>query len=453
MPLRSRSPSPARTATGLLVLLLLPVAIAASHAADTAPADERPRIGLVLSGGGARGAAHVGVIRALEEMRVPIDAVAGTSMGAVVGGLYSAGLSGAEIEEVFRNLDWQDLFRDRALRRDLVYRRKQDDRSIYARGSLGLRYGEGIELPLGLVQGQKITQALRSATLRVADVTDFDRLPTPFRALATDLETGEAVVLDHGDLATVLRASMSAPGVLAPVEVGDRLLVDGGLVDNLPVGLARSMGVDVLIVVDVSFPLATRDDLQSPFDVTNQMLGIMVRRGTEASKAQLAARDVLIEPDLGPMTALEFGRVPEVMTTGRTLSPAVLASARRARAARGAVRTPPGGTTCPEESPASPSHSFGPARARCTMPTGSRRCSATWPARPSMRRSCSGAPTGNTASIATNPWTTCSCATATVAGSRSTCGRNPGARASCDSGSASKATTTRERARTRRASS
>ena len=277
----------------------------------------------MLSGGGARGAAHIGVIRALEEMQIPIDAVAGTSMGAVVGGLYCAGLSGAEIEQVFRKLDWQDLFRDRAPRRDLVYRRKQDDRSIYARGSLGLRYGEGVELPLGLVQGQKITQALRSATLGVADTKDFDRLPTPFRALATDLETGEPVVLDHGDLATVLRASMSAPGVLAPVEVGDRLLVDGGLVDNLPVELARSMGVDVLIVVDVSFPLASRDDLQSPLDVTNQMLGIMVRRGTEASKAQLAARDVLIEPDLGSMATLDFGQVPDVMATGRNLSPEV----------------------------------------------------------------------------------------------------------------------------------
>ena len=320
---RSRTHSTARRllALPLLVVLLTVSSIPGTlHAAEL---DDRPRIGLVLSGGGARGAAHIGVIRALEELQVPIDAVAGTSMGAVVGGLYCAGLSGAEIEQVFRKLDWQDLFRDRALRRDLVYRRKQDDRSIYARGSLGLRYGEGIELPLGLVQGQKITQALRSATLGVADIVEFDRLPTPFRALATDLETGEAVVLDHGDLATVLRASMSAPGVLAPVEVGERLLVDGGLVDNLPVGLARSMGVDVLIVVDVSFPLASREDLQSPFDVTNQMLGIMVRRGTEASKAQLATPDVLIEPDLGSMTALDFGRVPEVMATGRNLTPDV----------------------------------------------------------------------------------------------------------------------------------
>ncbi len=311
-------PQPPRTLATLLASVLLLAAAPASQAADNEAAEaDRPKVGLVLSGGGARGAAHVGVLRALEEMRIPIDAVAGTSMGAVVGGLYCAGLSGSEIEEVFRNLDWQDMFRDRALRRDLVYRRKQDDRSIYARGSLGLRYGEGVELPLGLVQGQKITQALRSATLSVADVKDFDRLPTPFRALATDLETGEAVVLDSGDLATVLRASMSAPGVLAPVDVDGRLLVDGGLVDNLPVGLARDMHVDVLIVVDVSFPLASREDLQSPLDVTNQMLGIMVRRGTEASKLLLTERDVLVEPDLGPMTTLDFGRVPEVMATGR----------------------------------------------------------------------------------------------------------------------------------------
>ncbi len=288
---------------------------------DAAP--ERPRIGLVLSGGGARGAAHVGVIRALEEMRIPIDAVAGTSMGAVVGGLYAAGLSGDEITEVFRTLDWQDLLRDRAPRRDLVFRRKQDDRSYLARGALGFREGEGVTLPLGLVQGQKITQVLRTATLRVGDLQDFDRLPTPFRALATDLETGEPVVLRSGDLATVLRASMSAPGVLAPVEIDGRLLVDGGLVDNLPVSLAREMGVDVIIAVDVSFPLALRDGLGSALDVTNQMIGIMVRRGTRESRALLGEGDVLVEPDLGRMTAVDFSMVPKVMEVGTTALEAV----------------------------------------------------------------------------------------------------------------------------------
>jgi NTE family protein len=291
---------------------------AAPQADEASPAvtNQRPRIGLVLSGGGARGAAHVGVIRTLEEMRVPIDAVAGTSMGAVVGGLFAAGLTGNEIDAAFRRLDWQELLRDRAPRQDLVFRRKQDDRGILAKGSLGFREGEGVVLPLGLVQGQKITQALRAATLRVGDVRDFDRLPIPFRALATDLETGEPVVLRSGDLATVLRASMSAPGLLAPVEIDGRMLVDGGLVDNLPVGLAREMGVDVLIAVDVSFPLADRDGLESALDVTNQMIGIMVRRGTRASRAMLGSRDVLIEPQLGAMTAVEFTKVPQVMAAG-----------------------------------------------------------------------------------------------------------------------------------------
>src|SRR5512134_3868057 len=299
-----------------LGFLLRPAAASAAGEAPAA-AGERLRVGLVLSGGGARGAAHVGVLRALEGMRIPIDAVAGTSMGAVVGGLYAAGLSGSEIALVFGALDWQDLVQDRAPRRDLVYRRKQDDRNFLARTSLGVRGGEGVELPLGLLQGQKITQFLRSATLRVADVQDFDELPTPFRALATDLETGRAVVMRSGDLVTVLRASMSAPGVLAPVEVGGRLLVDGGLVDNLPVELAQTMGVDRLIVVDVSFPLATRDEFGSAFDITNQMIGIMVRRGTLDSKEHLEADDVLIEPELGPMTALEFARMAQVMEIGR----------------------------------------------------------------------------------------------------------------------------------------
>ena len=302
----------------LAACALAPPHIVAASTAEDAPvaAPDRPRVGLVLSGGGARGAAHVGVIRALEEMRIPIDAIAGTSMGAVVGGLYAAGLSGTEITDVFNALNWQDLLRDRAPRRDLVFRRKQDDRSLLARGALGFRPGEGVVLPLGLVQGQKITQVLRSATLRVGDVTDFDQLPTPFRALATDLETGEPVVLAAGDLATVLRASMSAPGVLAPVEIDGRLLVDGGLVDNLPVSLARAMGVDVIIAVDVSFPLAQRDGLESALDVTNQMIGIMVRRGTRESRAALAPTDVLIQPDLGRMTAVDFDRVPQVMAVG-----------------------------------------------------------------------------------------------------------------------------------------
>jgi NTE family protein len=305
------------------IVLMAAMAVAWLAGPGVARADDaqepgigRPKIGLVLSGGGARGAAHIGVIRALEQMHVPIDAVAGTSMGAVVGGLYAAGLSGDEIAGVFRALDWEDLLRDRTPRKDLVYRRKQDDRSFLATGGLGIRADDGIVLPLGLIQGQKITQVLRNATMRVADVQDFDMLPTPFRGLATDLETGDPVILRSGDLATVLRASMSAPGVLAPVEIGDRMLVDGGLVDNLPVDLARMMGVDVVIAVDVSFPLARRSGLETPLDVTNQMVAIMVRRGTAESLAKLKARDVLIQPELGRMTSIDFAKMAQVVPLG-----------------------------------------------------------------------------------------------------------------------------------------
>jgi NTE family protein len=298
----------------------VPDAVEASGGADRSAdgAAPRPRIGLVLSGGGARGAAHIGVIKTLEQMHVPIDAVAGTSMGAVVGGLYAAGLSGEQIEQVFRTLDWQDLLEDRAPRRDLIYRRKQDDRSYLAKGGLGIRADKGVVLPLGLIQGQKITQVLREATMPVANIHDFDHLPTPFRGLATDLETGNPVVLKSGDLATVLRASMSAPGVLAPVEVDGRLLVDGGIVDNLPVDLAREMGVDVIIAVDVSFPLAKRSGLQTPLDVTNQMIAIMVRQGTAASLATLRPTDVLVQPELGRMTSIDFEKIPKVIDAGVT---------------------------------------------------------------------------------------------------------------------------------------
>ena len=258
------------------VLALLVTLVSSAVLAAEAP---RPRVGLVLSGGGARGAAHVGVLKVLEELRVPIDAISGTSMGAVVGGLYASGLSATEIEKLISSVNWQDAFQDRPPRAELGFRRKQDDRNFLVRYALGVTE-KGFTLPTGLVQGQKLEQVLRNASLPVAAIDDFDRLPIPFRALATDLETGEAVVMDSGDLVTAMRASMSAPGVFSPAPRGGRLLVDGGLVENLPIDAARAMGVDVLIVVDVSFPLYQRDQLASPIEVTNQAFAILIRNRT-----------------------------------------------------------------------------------------------------------------------------------------------------------------------------
>jgi len=279
------------------------------------PLQARPRIGLVLSGGGARGAAHIGVLRVLEDLRVPIDAIAGTSMGAVVGGLYATGFSAADIARIVRTLDWQDAFRDQPPREQLTFRRKQEDLNFLVKFPLGLRGGRFL-LPKGLIQGQKLNQTLRSLTLPVARITDFDRLPTPFRAVATDLETGEPVVIGHGDLTSAMRASISAPGVFTPVEREGRLLVDGGLSKNLPIDVAREMGVDVLIVVDVGFPLLKRDKLTSAPIISNQMLAILVRRNSDMQKETLTSRDILIEPALGDSSSFDFSIVQRAIEAG-----------------------------------------------------------------------------------------------------------------------------------------
>ena len=275
----------------------------------------RPRIGLVLSGGGARGAAHIGVLKVLEENHVPIDAIAGTSMGAVVGGLYASGFSAADIERVMTSVDWQDAFRDRPARKDLNFRRKLEDRNFLVKFPLGLK-GRKFRLPRGLVQGQKLTQILRSLTLPVSQVQSFDDLAIPFRAIATDIVTGERVVMDHGDLTTAMRASLSAPGVFAPVDSGGRLLVDGGLSSNLPIDVAREMGVDVLIVVDCGFPLLERGNLNSVAEVSNQMLAILIRHNTSMQRETLGERDVIIDPALGDFSSLDFGEHEKAMKIG-----------------------------------------------------------------------------------------------------------------------------------------
>jgi len=275
----------------------------------------RPRVGLVLSGGGARGTAHIGVLKVLEQMRVPIDAIAGTSMGAVVGGLYASGLSARDIEKIMTSINWQDAFRDRPPREDLDLRRKEEDETFLVKYHLGVRDGH-IVVPKGLIQGQKLTETLRRLTLPVARINDFDELPTPFRAVATDLENGDGVVMGSGDLTSAMRASLSAPGVFAPVEREGRVLVDGGIADNVPIDIARTMGVDVLIVVDVGSPLLPRQQLTSAPVISNQIVSILIQRNAQAQLATLSARDILIRPALGNASAFDFGNVARVIGVG-----------------------------------------------------------------------------------------------------------------------------------------
>jgi NTE family protein len=204
----------------------------------TAP---RPRIGLVLSGGGARGLAHVGVLKVLEREGIAIDAIAGTSMGAIIGGLYASGMSAEQLEAALLKVRWEQVFAARVERPYLSQRRKEEDFEISSIIELGLRQGE-LQLPLGAISGRGLESLLRHYTLRVSQVDQFDALPIPFRAVATDMETGQPVVMSAGDLALAMRSSMSVPGVFAPTEKDGRILGDGGLVNNLPVDVARTIG-------------------------------------------------------------------------------------------------------------------------------------------------------------------------------------------------------------------
>ncbi len=277
-----------------------PVSSAPGTASLTVPAGppHRPRIGLVLSGGGARGAAHIGVLEVLDELHIPVDAIAGTSMGAVVGGLYASGLSAKEIAVVASSLNWQDAFHDRPPRTELTFRRKEEDESFLVNFPLGVRDWR-FQLPKGLIKGQSLEMMLRRLTLPVATTTSFDNLPTRFRAVATDLATGEPVVMNSGDLASAMRASLSAPGLFVPVERDGRVLVDGGVADNLPIDVARTMDVDILIVVNVGSPLFARDRLGNATAISNQMLSILIRRDATRQLATLTPSDILISPALG----------------------------------------------------------------------------------------------------------------------------------------------------------
>lgn len=286
-----------------------------SSAGDAA-AEHRPRIGLVLSGGGARGGAHIGVLRALEELRIPVDYIAGTSVGAVVGGLYASGDTPDELEEIVRTTTWQSAFLETSPRRLRSFRRKLDDQLFLVQQKPGLNNRQ-FELPAGLVQGQGMDKILSRLTLPVAEIHDFDRLRIPFRAVATDIATGDAVVLGTGNLARAIRASMSLPAAIAPVERDGRLLVDGGLAMNLPVEVARKMGADVIIAIDVSAGLLTREELKSLVDVTAQLTGLLTHEGLETQRAKLTSRDHLIEVDLpDEITSVNFAEMPETIPIG-----------------------------------------------------------------------------------------------------------------------------------------
>jgi NTE family protein len=274
------------------------VAPAPAHAADFDTC-------LVLSGGGARGMAHIGVIKVLERERIPVDCIVGTSMGAVVGSLYASGLGATEIETQMRALDWNTMFVDRIDRSVFPARRKAEDRSFLAKGGFGLRDGK-VGVPPSLFEGQRLAVALRAALLPSATIPRFDDLPIPYRAVGTDLETGDAVAMDQGDLVNAVRASMAVPGAFSPVSYGERSLIDGGVAMNLPVEVAQKWGARRIIAVDIAATLKTRDQLLDPFSITDQMITALMQKESRRQRDRLGPRDVLIVPELADLGSADF---------------------------------------------------------------------------------------------------------------------------------------------------
>ncbi|MCS0015228.1 patatin-like phospholipase family protein [Vibrio parahaemolyticus] len=275
----------------------------------------RPNVAVVLAGGGAKGAAHIGVLKALEEMHIPVDIITGTSMGAYVGGLYATGMSADEIESFIYSVDWNSGYRDRVDRSQRRVRDKEYEDRYQITTDLGLRFGE-VRAPTGVVQGQNMLRVLRETTGNLGRFESFDELAIPYRSVATDILELDEVVIGNGYLVDAMMASMSVPGALPPYKLNGHMLVDGGVVNNMPVDVARAMGADVVIAVDISTDYKTEDDFTGLFTVADQLSNYLVRRSTQQQVETLQEHDVYIRPNVGQMETVEFDKMPWAFQSG-----------------------------------------------------------------------------------------------------------------------------------------
>ncbi|MGH8688155.1 MAG: patatin-like phospholipase family protein [Burkholderiales bacterium] len=308
--------------TALMLLATLAVLLAPAGAAFA----DRPRVALVLGGGGARGIAHLGVLKALEELRIPVDCIAGTSMGALVGGAYAAGVTVDQMQRQLSKVNWDTMLVDDPPRDEKPYHAKRDDFQSLFHFELGQR-GTSLQLPTGSTAGYKVEFLLRSMVAGAGNFPDqdFDRLPIPFRALVTDIADGKSRVFRRGDLAKVMRASMSVPGAISPVEIDGHLYVDGGLLQNLPVAAARQACGDVVIAVDVGSTLLKRDALVSGLAISVQMVLVLMEQNVRASVASLRPTDFLVRPELGDFSSADFAHSLSLVSTGEA---AIMAQAK-----------------------------------------------------------------------------------------------------------------------------
>lgn len=304
-------------ALGLAAAGTQPFAKTADEVRARCRAENRPCVGLVLSGGGARGFAHTGVLEVLEELGVKIDVVTGTSMGSMVGGAYAAGYTAAEIRDIVLGVDWDRMIAPRADRKDLPWRLKVDDYKNLAVSGIEFGRDGRVKLPDSVVPSEELDLFLNEKTGPANHVSDLSNLAIPFGAIATDLVTGERVVLQKDvSLGMAMRASMSLPGVFAPVQIHGRMLVDGGLLDNLPVSLAREMGADLIIAVNVGTPLLKREELGNVVTVMAQMVNLLTEQNVRKSLADLGPEDILITPDLDDFTSADLKKSDKIIERG-----------------------------------------------------------------------------------------------------------------------------------------
>lgn len=277
--------------------------------------EHRPKIGLALSGGGAKGAAHVGVLKYLEQQQIPVDYIAGTSIGAYVGGLYAMGYQASDIEQIMRQLDWQSGYRDDVPRGALNYRDKQHVDRFNIPLKVGIHQGE-VTLPKGLLSGQAMSKLYIESVGIAPNYTSFDQLAIPYRALATDIATGQAYVLDSGNIIDAMQASASVPGILQPIEIDGRNLVDGGISSNLPIDIVRQMGADIVIAVDIGSELSDESQLQTGLAIVSQLSTLLTRTNTLDEIDRLTAEDILIRPNIDNMETTDFSAIPLGFTLG-----------------------------------------------------------------------------------------------------------------------------------------
>lgn len=275
------------------------------------PAAPRKHVGLALSGGGALGLAHIGVLRWMEEHHIPVDSIAGTSMGGIVAAMYATGMSPAEIEKFAHDIDWDEAMRPEPNYDQLSYRRKQDRRDYQIAAPLGFK--KGLNGPNGFSAGHGVGLLLDRFTLAYSGIASFDDLPIPFRCVATDMTSGDEIVLHDGSLSEAVRASMALPGVFTPVEIGGRILADGGMVENIPVSVVRGMQADAVIAVELRTPIGGREELETLTGVLSRALEVVVLQNERRS---LAISDATVSVDVGKLSSTDYYATKELIQLG-----------------------------------------------------------------------------------------------------------------------------------------